>query len=447
MKIAIIGSGPLGLEAAVHFDAIGAAVTLFSRDSFGGSMKLVNSFFRDTENSFENSVTSTGLKIAEVKAQELVTFGDYFDNYLTPIARSLMEKGLVKIADVCRVHKRFLSLGETPGQKDRLHDMFRVVYSVDPKEHVLNQMKENPETFKKLGQDVLDSLSLPVESFEDFDIVIDASGVFSSPRAMGAASSLALNEKSLSVNCPIFYGTNAIKKISEISKESKSIAIVGSGEVSAAAISLLEDWVFSSPERSLKIITTEMNLFEKLARAKEREWIFKKVERVIQKNRETLLAAIQKFEKDVMAWKELPDFERAKVSRPPEPKAQIEFITGYSVSSVDRLLDREGLFITCESVNFRNPNLKEEKELITVSADAIIVGTGHMKNVEAYKGLQINFKNGIDYPNVDMAKTGESGFYFLGAAKREHNDRYSLTEGLSDISLIENDIMRFFSRA
>lgn len=446
MKIAIIGSGPLGLEAAAHFDSIGAAVTLFSRDSFGGGMKLVNSLFPQDQTSFNKLVTATGLEISRVKSDELQTFGDYFEKYLTPMARSLMEKGLVKIAEVSRVHKRFLSLGETPGDKDRLHDMFRVIYSVDPKEHVLNQVKENPETFEKLGKDVLDSLSMPVESFEDFDIVIDATGVLSNPNPMGAGNSLALNEKSLSMNCPIFYGTSAIKKIEEITKDAKNIVIVGSGEVAAGAISALENWIFSSADRSLKIITTEMNLFEKLSRAKGREWIFKKVEKIIQRNRESLISAIQNFEKEVIAWKDLPDFERAKVPRPPEPKSQIEFLTGYSVSSVDRLLDREGLFITCESVNFRNPGLKEEKELLTVGADAIIVATGHSKAVDLFKGLQLNFKDGVDYPTVESGKTGESGFYFLGASKRAHGDRYSLTEGLADISLIENNIMRFFSR-
>ncbi|EQC48586.1 hypothetical protein M899_1189 [Bacteriovorax sp. BSW11_IV] len=447
MKIAIIGSGPLGLEAAAHFDSLGAAVTLFSRDALGGSVKLAATHFPESGEFLSHHLTQTGLDICGLDQNEIKSFKDYLENYLTPIGRSLMERGLVKLADVTRVHKRFLSLGETPMGKDRLHDLFRVIYSVDPKENVLKQMQENPETFEKLGQDVLDSLAMPVESFEDFDIVLDATGVFSNPNPMGAGQSFALNEKSLAQNCPIYYGLQGIKNFEEITSHHKTILVVGTGEIAAATLAVYGDWVYADPSRSLKIVTTEMNLFEKLSRAIGREWIFEKARGVIERNKETLISKIMEFEKAVVAWKELPDYERAKLAKPAEPRSQVEFFTGYSVSSVDRLLDREGMFVTCESVNFRNPNLSEDKELITISADAIIVTTGHVKDVTAYRGLQLSFNNGLDYPEVRDAKTGESGFYFLGATKKEHGDRYSLAEGLNDILAIEKDIMKFFSRA
>ena len=72
-----------------------------------------------------------------------------------------------------RVHKRFLSLDEEVPGKSRLQDLFRVIFSNDPKNSILTQVESNPELFEKLGEEVLNSLNEAVESFEDFDLVID----------------------------------------------------------------------------------------------------------------------------------------------------------------------------------------------------------------------------------------------------------------------------------
>ena len=90
----------------------------------------------------------------------------------------LEKKEITKAGEVLRVHKRFLHPKESIAEKSRLHDLFRVIYSVNPKESILKQLEANPDMFKQLGEQVVNSLHMPVESFEDFDIVIAAAVIF-----------------------------------------------------------------------------------------------------------------------------------------------------------------------------------------------------------------------------------------------------------------------------
>ena len=155
---------------------------------------------------------------------------------------------------------------------------------------------------------------------------------------------------------------------------------------------------------------------------------------------------IIQFEKDLHHWRDLEPHIKAKTPQPVEPRSQINFLTGYNVSALDRLLDREGLFVTLEMSPFRE-DYNPEKEMVTLAADTILVATGHYKDPTLFKGLLTKYDEMRKYPLSEKAETSESGFYIIGATKRAHNDRYSLEDGLKDIDLIEKDILKFFSRA
>jgi threonine dehydrogenase-like Zn-dependent dehydrogenase len=182
MKMAIIGSGPLALLAARHFDHLGAHVTLFQRGPLGGSLNFVRKKFPEFDINFNGK---------NLKAEE------FFQNELVPLVQELEEREIPKVGDVLRVHKRFLHPQESIEGRTRLYDLFRVISSTNPQETILKQVAENPEFFKQLGDEVINSLHKPVESFEDFDLVIEASGFGKKPQSIGAGGAHALNENNL----------------------------------------------------------------------------------------------------------------------------------------------------------------------------------------------------------------------------------------------------------
>ena len=136
MKLAIIGSGPLALFCAQHFEELGAEVVVFQRSPLGGSLRFM---------------LEHGPEMQVAYKQESLSVKSLWQNHLVSVIESLEKKNLTKAGEVLRVHKRFLSKSESISKHTRLHDLFRVIYSVNPKEAILKQLEENPEMFKQLG--------------------------------------------------------------------------------------------------------------------------------------------------------------------------------------------------------------------------------------------------------------------------------------------------------
>ena len=133
MKLAIIGSGPLAIFCAHHFDQLGAEVILFQKNALGGNVRFLLEHFPEMQINFQNQTKS--LK-------------SFWDENLTQAISELEEKHLTRAGEVLRVHKRFLHPHENISNKTRLHDLFRVIFSVNPKDAILKQLEENPEMFK-----------------------------------------------------------------------------------------------------------------------------------------------------------------------------------------------------------------------------------------------------------------------------------------------------------
>lgn len=397
MKIAIIGSGPLALLAAKHFDDLGAYTVLYQRSPLGGNIRLLAESLPDLK------VTYKGHSL---------TAKEFVDQELTLLVKQIEANNISRRGDVLRVHKRFLHPGELIKGKSRLHDLFRVVFSLNPKETILKQVQDNPEIFKKLGNDVLESLHKPVESFEDFDVVIEATGMGKSPRAMGAGGDFALNENNLRSSGHIYYQQEIFTKLKTENK--KSIVLIGEGREVKVAFLRLKEWLLSTSDAQLHWVT-----FERLALGHkdhldyECRQIFKEIEERFDSDK---LA----FEKKMHEWRDLDDHVRVKVPKPAEPVAKILFYEGYDVTSVDRLLDREGIFATLESPEYRE--VVGLENLKTLAADAICVMRGYSIERLGTQLLQ-----------------DEPGYYQIQAT--------DLDAGLIQIKEIENHLMTFFKKA
>lgn len=398
MKLAIIGSGPLAIFSAQHFDQLGAEVVLFQKGPLGGNIRFLLDHFPEMELSF-NGETKT------IKA--------FWEEQLVPAIKYLEERQITKAGEVLRVHKRFLHKEEIIYGKSRLHDLFRVIYSVNPKEAILKQLEENPEIFKQLGEQVVNSLHMPVESFEDFDIIIDARGLGREPMPMGAANASALNEKNIKGTAELYYQKDIFTCSIE---DKKSLVLVGNTEAAALALLRCKDWLFSRPENSLCWVT-----HTEATKSFHNAWLTDEVRNLLAFSNEHFEKQKEIFETQIREWRDLEDYVKVKVAKPVEPEAKLKIFQGFDVTSVDRLLDRKGVFATIESPDFRE--FAPVNDLKTLPAEAIWVGCGVIDSSLFEAG----------------ERADESGHYILKAE--------DVNAGLLQIKKIEENILSFFSRA
>lgn len=400
MKMAVLGSGPLAILAAHHFDQIGAEVSLFQRSPLGGNLRWLMTEYPEFKIEFEKSEMS--LK-------------DFFEKVIVPTVGELEKYDLTKHGDVLRVHKRFLHPAEVVPGRTRLHDLFRVVFSRNPQETIVKQMEESPELFAHLGEEVIKSLHKPVESFDDFDIVIEARGFGKTPAPMGAGSSLALNENNLKDSSLLYYEKDIFTKLNLENK--KTIILTGSGASSKLALLKFKDWLLANPGHELHWVTnapaeTSCGI----------KWLDEEVKKLRHEIAQRFDTAKLTYETKIREWRDLEDYVKVKVPKPIEPTPLLIEHVGYDVTSVDRLLDREGVFTTIESPDFREYATKPN-DMMTLAADALCVACG--VSTESLGGTKLLEK--------------EPGFYILNSL--------TIDDGMSEIKKIEQDILNYFKKA
>lgn len=400
MKIAIIGSGAVGILTAFHFDQLGADVVLFQRAPLGGNLLFIKEHFPNLKIHYQDKAWS----------QE-----EFFNEVIVPAGTELEKFELTKSGDVLRVHKRFVHPSETIINRTRMHDLFRVIYATNPKENILKQLEENPEMFEKLGPEVIESLHRPVESFADFDIVIDASGLGNEAHPMGAGLSLALNEDNLK-NCGMIFYEKEIFENFKLENQ-KSITVIGEDITTKLTLLKLKAWLLADKTREVHWVTYKNKDAgnKPFGLEQDLEDFFKVLKADFEKEKEV-------FENKLRSWRDLEDYEKAKIPKPVEPKAQVLVYEGYDVTSVDRLLDREGLYITLESPSFRPQSLKVN-DIITLSTEAVLVGRGVKKKFGSHSALISN----------------EPGFYQIELTHLNDLDQ--------QLETIQNDVLKYFAKA
>ncbi len=424
MKVAIIGSGPLAIELALKLYKEEASVTLFSKGDLGGSVKTLAPYLGDyiLGKSFLSITTEEGRKTLSYDLPDSEPrLATYWEKYLKPLTEKPEILNLVKSGEVLRIKKCFFS----PNEDNRLRDLFRVFYSVNPKETILKSIEENPSVFENLGKEVLDSLNEKMEFFEDFDLVVDARGVLFNPLPMGSSQGEALNEEVLSKKGLVFYGINAFLNLEQVKNDAKTVLIVGSGETAASYLLLLKDWFFSHPDRKIVLVTKEKRPFEDGEINQNLKKFLEEINLEYEKR-------VEIFQADINKWKELEDFVKAKVPKPTEPIKKLEILVESTISSLDRLLDKNNLFVTVES----------NQEIRTIALDAILVATGYQIETSIFKGLHMDFDYG-----EKTAKNfihAEPGIYSLGPIIKDK--RYNLEDGLEQIPLILENMFTFFSK-
>jgi thioredoxin reductase len=177
VRIAIIGGGPIGLEAALEGAALGYDVTLYEAGRVGEHLRrfawltLFTPFSMGSTARGRERLRATGVPLPG--DDEVVAAGDLVSRYLEPLSRLPELAGRIQEgARVSQIGREGLAKGDgilAVGDRSRIGRPF--LLRVETRE----------------GE----------PRFDAADVVLDASGVYASPRATGPAGLPAIGEEHL----------------------------------------------------------------------------------------------------------------------------------------------------------------------------------------------------------------------------------------------------------
>jgi hypothetical protein len=421
MKLAILGHSPLALEAAIRFHLHGAALTWYiDQDDF----TLFDSSLFPSD-SFISDLGLSLLKEINVNySPTAFNWNEWTQKYEKPLIDYLRVHQEVRSDQVISISKRFLAPGEEIPGRSRFLDLFRVIYRVNPKEFIEEQKEINPETYKKLTEEFITSLTSTIEMYQDYDLVLDLRSDLS--KASAAASGKALGESRITekVACSL----EALEKSKKLipSAHLRDIAIIGSDSLSADILLSLETWIHDQ-RSNLFVVTTEEEPFKDFL-SKANPATAEKLIKLINNLEIEFQQEIEVFTKKLRDWQELDDFVQVKIPRPSEPIPRLNFFSGHNVTAIDELIDRKRMFLTLEKPEFRHGKKHPENnnvELKTVGVDQIFIA--HAKKDRSFVEIDQN----------------EQGFFDLTPTRLNLKECWE--KDLLKVEGIEDEIFKLFS--
>ncbi|MBA2403127.1 MAG: hypothetical protein H0V66_00025 [Bdellovibrionales bacterium] len=428
MKLAILGSSPIALEAALRFHLHGASLTWFNFDEIEYEHYFQKYLPKD------GYVSETGLIFLKemglnYSPAHAFDYQSWKQNYALPLTEFLKAQQKVRPHEVVSVSKRFLAANEVLEKKSRFLDLFRIIFQVNPQEFIQEQKESNPETFERLSKELVDSLQMNLEMYEDFDLVLDLR------RATDARSvsvtGRALGEGRVSKD-QLKYGFEALKLAQEIAadaKDMREMALIGSGELAAEIAVTLTDWLRDERSR-LFIVSQEAWPFQKFLEQGEVQAV-KELNQLFEFMNGEFLKEVNDFHGKLREWQALDDFVQAKIQKPVEPIPRLVFFSGHNATAVDQLIDKRRLFLTLEKPDFREGLRQPENnplELKTIGVDRIMVANKlHKPKLDIH---------------LDQKEVGHFDFEM-----NLPNISGSWSKDLEKLKGIENEIFKLFSPA
>ena len=310
MKVALIGSGPASIFVAHEFEQLGAEVILFAQRPLGGGVE----------------------RLSDIAPWASMEFS--WKELVPPSLMGEVDAGLELVPTVEEYKKKFFhSFMDQVGKKVTIfpHRALRVSKCfLAPSDELANEGRMGDFFRVVYAKDSL-------ERYELFDLVVDASGVFHRPLPLGAGESLALNEAKL-----------APAKSWDIFKNMDGqgeVCLVGSGSM-VALYCVIFFRLF--PRGKLTLITSERTPFAQLEREGRHKFLVAMVKKIM--------------DESFLAWKKSGG-ERANFC----------IYSTYSVVSLDKMEDREGIFVTIESPSWENDG---EDKIKTILVNRVLGATG-----------------------------------------------------------------------
>ncbi len=371
MKIALLGHSSFALESALAFDYLEAQITWFLDEI------LIDHYFNYLPR--WNEVTSDlGLEILTEKPDGLdflksdFSWKSWTENYWNPLLSYLSSRQNLKKYNVTSITKRYLAPVEKIEGRTRFHDLFRVIYELNPEEFINQQKETNPATYQRLSEEFLRSLQASLEMYEDFDLVFDFRS-YLKPNSI-SSTGRALGEFKVRSD-KVHIGLDSLNFSPK--EASRDLAIIGSHEYAATVLIKLKDWL-KDPRNNLFIISHESDPFhEFLLHAQDS--LKKEVESIFSFMNQQFLEEKEKFLEQLRDWQNLDEFIQVKKPRPAEPIPRLVFFSAHNVTAIDQLIDKKRIFITLEIPDWRKGIKQPENnflDLKTIGIDEVVVCMG-----------------------------------------------------------------------
>jgi 2-polyprenyl-6-methoxyphenol hydroxylase-like FAD-dependent oxidoreductase len=224
-RVAVIGAGPIGIEAALYARACGLPVAVYDRGPVGehvrrwGHVRMFTPF----------GLNATPLGLAEVRREkagrtlpadgDLLTGRQFVDSYLTPLAET------ETLLEALHLQETVLQVGRATSLKKS-----------EPGERL---------AFRLLVRD-----GKGQERIDTADVVLDCTGTFGTPRRLGDGGIPAVGE--LAAEPHVAWGLDDVLGEKRPRYAGRSIVLVGAGYSAATTICALADlanevnetWVF-----------------------------------------------------------------------------------------------------------------------------------------------------------------------------------------------------------
>ncbi len=230
-QIAILGAGPVGLEAAAAAVRRGYPVTVLERGELAqhvldwGHVRLFTAFGRNAGPEGCRILRESGVSLP--READFLTGCGYREQYLVPLGAALDVLARIETgAKVIAVGRHHLLKGEAIGGSQRARDGFRILVELAGSEREFAA-----------------------------DVVLDCSGTFGNPGWAGPGGTPAVGERCL--RRAIVYGLPDILGDARSQYAGKSTLLIGDGYSAATSALLLAELCATEPETSLHWITRE----------------------------------------------------------------------------------------------------------------------------------------------------------------------------------------------
>jgi thioredoxin reductase len=224
-RLAILGAGPVGLEAALYARALGFPVTVYERGRVGehlqrwGHVRLFSSFAMNATPLGRAAAQSAKPGQPLPGDNELLTGKEHVARYLEPLAQSETLKGCLRLnSQVLHVGRRGTLKEDDPGDARRGRQPFRLVL----------REGNNPERA------------------EEADVVLDCTGTYGQHRWLGDGGVPAVGEAA--AEAQIAYGLEDVLGERRNQYAGKNVLVVGGGYSAATTVCALADLAEKHPD-------------------------------------------------------------------------------------------------------------------------------------------------------------------------------------------------------
>lgn len=208
-QIAIVGAGPIGLEAALAAHERGYAVNIFERGAVAdamrqwGHVRMFSPFGMNTTERGCARLRSAGIELPD--GETLLTGAEFRESYLVPLARSLPHGMLEENSAILAIGRSRVLKSDHIGEAARCSTPFRLLVRHDSAERAFLA-----------------------------DALFDCSGTYAQPNRLGDAGIPAPGEQSCADK--ISYGIPDLAGAEHDRFRGRSVLVVGAGHSAATTI-------------------------------------------------------------------------------------------------------------------------------------------------------------------------------------------------------------------